>query len=155
MFNSIMIRRLLPPMYRGTIFISWLKALVTIPKSHFYSFKFWSLKQNRYRRYSSQTLSLQTFLRIEFSDNTIEIINRELDDKYIYWQNENQSPMYIYWQNENQSPTYIYWREELNNAPKYDFIVRIPIALQSFENEIHFCVNRLKLASKRYVIIYF
>jgi hypothetical protein len=155
MFDKIMIRRLLPPAYRQPKMIAYLKAMVGIPYQYYKDFKKWRLQQLRCLRYSSQTLSLQEFLRIQFSNIEIEIITQRMMDMYIFWKNENRLPNYIYWGDENKAPKYIYWHDELDTNQSYDFIVRVPQILASFEAEIRFYVDKLKLASKQYKIIYF
>jgi hypothetical protein len=157
MFSKSFIRKLLPPFLRKNKQLSWLSILVIGGRNILSDFKVFKVNTDNCIHYNSQTLSLQAFLRIKFNDNLIEIVNRELDTIYISWLNENQQPpLYIGWLSENQQPPlYIGWLSESNQAYDYDFIVRAPIALQGEDFYIKFYTSKLKLATKRFKVVYF
>jgi len=160
MFNEEFIEDLLPVELRKPKMIAWLTNICKSERNIFEIFELFRLRVNECRRYSSQTLSLEAFLRLKFNNNGINIVNSfsDFDIILIYWLFENQQFEFDYWLEETEDEGFpnSYWlEEEANITLYYDFIVEVPFILISKEDEIKSYLNKIKLAGKRYKIIYY
>ena len=155
MFSKELIEKLLPPIRRKTKQIAWLYRLLLLPRNIFATFDAFRARTNNCLLYSSQTLSLEKYLQLEFNSNGIFIINdfNDIDALYTFWLYENQEDPIIYFLSEEEQYPFVYFLlEEEESQNYYDFIVRAPSALASLTDEIRAVVNKLKLAGKRYKI---
>lgn len=156
MFSKPMISDMLAVKYRKLKRIAYLFASLRIARNIWGVFSAFKADTNNRLQYSSQTLSLQEFLRIKFSNLGINIVNdfSTIEASFDYWLYEDQAPQYNYFLAEGQDPEYDYFLiEEANVTLYFDFIIEVPVALSGRENEIKACTNMVKLASKRYKIV--
>lgn len=154
MFNQQFIKRLMKPSLRKLKMVAFIQRLLTRGKYMFDNYAALKAVWDERHKFNSQTLSLQTYLRQFFNEPTIEVANQQsLTLKtYIYWLFEDQQKTYIYWLNEAQ-PKYIYWLNEVEDND-YDFCVNCPLSLQGSLDDIKGIVDVMKLAGKRYKVIF-
>lgn len=155
MFDSNFITNNIPIRYRKKKHVAWLVALMKPSHNLWNTFKAFRNSVRTQIQFNSQTLSLQTWLRTTFINGSITIVNdfSNISPTFAYWLYENQLPTYTYYLAEEEDlPTIYTLEEESNSTLYYDFIVEVPTALQSREDEIRAQLNRMKLASKRYKI---
>lgn len=158
MFSKDIISKLLKVKYRTPKRIARIFGSLKTARDIYNSFDAFRNRVNNCLQYSSQTLSLESFLRIQFNNIGINVVNdfSNIEPAFDFWLYENQEPQYTYWLSESADPSYIYWLfEESDITLNFDFIVEVPSALMNREAEIKAAIIKLKLAGKRYKIVYY
>ena len=154
MFDLQTIKRLLKPSLRKPKFLAYIQRLLTRGKTVADNFTSFKVLWDERRLYSPQVLSLQTYLRNYYNDQTILVLSQSNSSlkTYVYWLFQNQTKSYVYWLSE-PNPVYIYWLGEYDTLD-YDFCVQCPLSLQGSLGEIRSIVDVMKLAGKRYKVTF-
>lgn len=158
MFNQPFIENQVPVKYRKPKHIAWLVSLMSHARKINDEFVLFRDAVRVCIRFNSQSLSLQRWLRNHFDNATITIVDDSnlLSSIYVFWLFESQLPRYLFWLSEEPESEYIYWlEEEVNRNLFYDFTVQVPQSLEDHEPNMRAQINKLKLAGKRYRIVYF
>lgn len=153
LFDSNSIKRMLPTFLRGLVNVAWLRA--NLVRAQLIHDEFLNIKTlaDYKRQFSSQTASLENYLRRKYLDNDIyvENLSNSVDVNFIHWLAESQAPTYVNWLSEAEPPVYVSWLSEYSNETlNYDFVVEFPASFSAREVEIRADVNCLRLASKRW-----
>lgn len=153
LFDTNSIKRFMPPFMRQSVHVNWLVALMKRARSIYITFSDNQLTWDRKRTYSSQTASLEAYLRLFFTESNIYVLNLSNSSAQVFtfWLDESQTKPYIKWLSEAGSPTYVRFLEEYDNSNlNYDFIVRFPASFAGQSDLIISIVNSMKLAGKRW-----
>lgn len=137
---NILINWLLPSSTRKGRMLAWLNALVAPVKMLHGKFLIFSNTTRSGIYITGQKRILQYYLnRFWLGSAPIEVYDTDqAEPVYIFTENENQ-PVYL--------PVFI-------TGSAVDFIVQLPLDLQPYESAIRAFVNKYKLPTKRYEIIY-
>ena len=132
-----MIQWLIPSALRKSVMLAWLNALLAPVKTLHNSFVIFTAATKKDIAVTGQKRILEFHLNRYFGD--IQIVDATAS-----------AQVYIYLESEN-SPTYL---PKFISGSSVDFIAIVPFGLQSQEVAIRAFLNKYKLPTKRYNIIY-
>ena len=116
--------------------------------------------QSRITQINAQVCFMQAMLNNEFDyyDRRIRIRTTEIDiDSYLLWQESQNKPQMISKETSDNHVPYLLNRDSQigANTPDFDIVFPVGYALTTTESRrVRILVNRHKLASKKYQIVY-
>lgn len=114
-------------------------------------------QMKREARYTGQRFvmeaALNEMLPIAGGLITVETVIGQIPQGYIYLAVELEAPLFIYEATEGLAGPFIY--EAVEGLTNHDFEVNVPVASGLASTQVEVLVNRLKLAGKRYTIVFF
>lgn len=117
----------------------------------------YATRMKKEAKYTGQRLvmeaALNEMLPIAGGLITVETVSGQIPQEYLYEAVELEAPLFIYEATEGLAGPFIY--EAVEGLTNHDFEVNVPVASGLASTQVEVLVNRLKLAGKRYTIIFF
>jgi hypothetical protein len=156
-FNTYeLIRQVLPPFLRGRRLVGFLHAACSSLEAIANGWAAYSADMRSQTRWNSQRRLLEAALNasVPAAGGAITVTTAAwvVPITYIYGDSEAQPPLYIYGDSEAQPPLYIYGDSERMSS--FDFTVTVPAIAIGDEPIIRALVERVRISSKSYQIIF-